>query len=65
MKINGFDYKTGKATAETLSEWRSRMAPILKDGGKRRVEKGETFVHDRNGVMVFEVYANIAPKEVA
>lgn len=55
MKIEGFNYQTQQPEAHSRQEW----ASLLQQTAHRRVEKGETFAHDANGVLLFEVYANI------
>jgi hypothetical protein len=39
--------------------WKQRLAEVIRDGGFRRVEHGETFGHDKNGRIRFEVYATV------
>jgi hypothetical protein len=49
----------------TRKEWQDRIAKAIAEGGRRRVEDGETFIHAPapNPVITAEIYANIpAPK---
>lgn len=55
MSIPGFDYRLQIPVAHSRQEWVAQ----LQTAAHRRVEKGETFAHDANGVLMFEVYANI------
>ena len=49
--------------AMTRTEWQALMVTHLSNGGRRRVEEGETMIHARDGLMVAEIYANIpAPR---
>lgn len=57
--IDGYCYASGKAMSLTRAEWRERLRSVLKLGGFRRAEHGETFAHDSKGIIVFEVYAII------
>ena len=54
--IKGYCYASGKAMELTRAEWRARLQEVLKLGGFRRAEGGETFAHDSKGIIVFEVY---------
>lgn len=66
MKLNGFDYRSGTECAQDSREWRGQMAEALANGGFRRVENGETFVHGSDGTIQFEVYGYLpAPKGAA
>lgn len=58
--IPGADYvpRYTKA-ARTRLQWQELIASILAAGGRRRVENGETFVHDAQGLVVHEIYTNI------
>lgn len=60
--VDGFDYRKGKPMARTRPEWRDELLAVIKAGGFRRVENGETFAHDKNGTLLFEAYANIHMK---
>lgn len=63
--VNGWNYtgRNPQLCALSRDEWRSLTLQILAAGGKRRVEDGETFLYARDGVMLYEAWANIpAPK---
>lgn len=64
MSIQGFDYVTMTKLAHPRERWRELLDNVISNGGRRRVEKGETFAHDARGQLLFEVYANIPAKEV-
>lgn len=58
--IPGFDYLKGQPVSYTKSEWLGLIKPIIDDGGRRRVENGETFIHTkRDGILLWEIYDNI------
>jgi predicted P-loop ATPase/GTPase len=57
--VKGFCYVTHTAMEESRAYWQQRMREALKAGGRRRVENGETFIHQRGGRLVAEVYANV------
>lgn len=54
--VDGFDYRLGERVSLPLLEWRANTASALEQGGFRRAENGETFVHDKAGRILFEVY---------
>lgn len=60
MSVQGFDYRNGQAISTSRECWQQLLDIVLATGGSRRVEKGETFAHDAQGVLCFEVYANIS-----
>lgn len=55
-KMKGFDYRSDTKPELTINEWREELRRVILNGGWRRHEKGETFAHDNNGRIVFEVY---------
>lgn len=57
--ILGFDYVLGKPVQRTRAEWQALMATAIKEGGRRRVESGETFIHGPDARIRAEVYANV------
>lgn len=57
--IKGFDYHKHDVAQLTRREWQERLRAVLASGGKRRVELGDTFAHDKSGKLLFEVYGNI------
>lgn len=64
--LEGYDYTTGQPVSLTRQEWQARIATAIADGGRRRVEDGETFIHGPNARIVAEAYANVpAPAEVS
>lgn len=63
--LPGFDYRAGTAVTLTRGEWRERLGRCVASGGFRRVEHGETFGHGADGLVVFEVYANLPAPRVA
>lgn len=62
MLIEGFDYSTWSEIKDSLAGWKKRQADVLSKGGRRRTYQGETFLHDANGVFLYEVYAIIPTK---
>lgn len=67
MSIQGFTYSNVGlaigAVSTSREQWIQLLQQVIAAGGKRRVEKGETFAHDAHGRLLFEVYANIPAKE--
>ena len=58
--IYGADYApTWARVVRTRGEWQEIIADVTKNGGRRRVEHGETFLHDSKGKMIHEIYANV------
>lgn len=61
--IPGFDYRTGKPVERTRAEWRDELAAAVRNGGRRRHEAGETFIHGPDARIVAEIYGNVALRE--
>jgi hypothetical protein len=57
--IQGFDYRTQQVRSLPASEWRDELQAVIRKGGRRRVEAGETFATIPGLGIQFEVYANI------
>ncbi len=62
--LPGYDYTLVKgkeigAVERSRPEWQALLREGLAHGGHRRVENGETFLHDRTTRIVFEIYANV------
>lgn len=57
--IEGWDYRTHTVVRKTRQEWQATIAELVKAGGRRRVEHGETFVHNPQGRIAVEIYARI------
>ncbi len=57
--IQGFDYQAQRPVSLPRKEWMERLAAVIKGGGRRRVESGETFGHNKSGHIVFECYATL------
>lgn len=58
-KLTGFDYRVEREVERTTAEWRAELLEIVKSGGFRRQENGETFAHGKDGRIVFEVYGSV------
>jgi len=58
-QLEGFDYREQRIVHRTRAEWRAALLDVVKRGGYRRCEHGETFAHGADGRVVFEVYAYI------
>jgi hypothetical protein len=58
--VKGFCYITGQELDLAPAYWRVRIEELLERGGRRRIEHGETFGHDRAGRIVFEVYGRVS-----
>ena len=62
--MKGFDYKdtsaSNRGVDRPVAEWRATMSGALADGGRRRVSDGETFIHDKHGRILVEIYGNVA-----
>lgn len=63
-QIPGFDYRLQRPVAMTRRAWLDQLRAVLKAGGRRRVDAGETFAHGRDALLVFEVYA-VLPRVAA
>ena len=61
--VKGFDYVRQRAVDYSRKEWIQQLAALKARGGFRRHEKGETFGHGPDGLIQFEVYANIPEKK--
>ena len=57
--IKGFDYVANRPAELTLVQWRERLSKLIEKGGFRRVEAGETFGHNKAGIIEFEIYATV------
>lgn len=58
--IPGFDYLKGEPVSYTKTQWLELVKPIIDNGGRRRVEVGETFIHTkRDGILLWEIYDNL------
>jgi hypothetical protein len=57
--IRGFDYRTRQEVARPVAEWQEEIRRAVKDGGRRRVEDGETFIHGPDALIRAEIYANV------
>jgi hypothetical protein len=56
-KIKGFIYTRAGSPAEyTAEEWREQYKRLAADGGFFRQEFGETFIHDKAGIIQAEIY---------
>jgi hypothetical protein len=55
--IEGFDYQAQKPLSLPRKECRERLASVIKGGGFRRVDAGETFAHAKGGKLAIEFYA--------
>lgn len=58
-KIDGFDYLAGTSVRLTTTQVKQIIRVIVEAGGFRRVENGETFLHDKSGKIVYEFYSNV------
>lgn len=62
-QINGFDYRIQRAVSKSRKEWIQDANAIMKAGGRRVVESGDTLILARDKVkgceIAFEVHANI------
>lgn len=57
--IEGFDYIADKPVKLPLNEVRRIIRNAVEAGGFRRVEHGETFLHDKTSKVIFEFYSNV------
>lgn len=51
-QIDGFDYRIQKPVRRSRKEWIADLTAMVKAGGKRRVEEGETFAHQQVEVVI-------------
>jgi hypothetical protein len=65
--IKGWDYRIDKAVERTTKEWKQELADVIKRGGFRRFDNGETFGQlPFKGTRVpglgiqFEIYGRVA-----
>lgn len=61
--MRGFNYVTQAEFDLPVAQLREEMKAIIKSGGFRRVENGETFVHGSDGAIVWEAYGNVSPEK--
>lgn len=61
--IQGMDYSDSNPVQRKYAkeEFQSLMRQTVKDGGFRRAEGGETFVHDKNGFIMYECWSIVPP----
>ena len=64
-KIPGFDEITRQPVERTRAEWQALIAKTIAAGGRRRFEKGETFIHGRDALLIAEIFANVPAPEQA
>lgn len=64
MSIKGFDYREQRQVTRSRDTWQNALAALIADGGRRRVEHGETFGHAATGEIAFEIYANVPLQSV-
>jgi hypothetical protein len=58
--MKGFCYLTHQSLDMPPAYWRQRLLEVLAAGGRRRVQNGETFIHEPNGPRIqAEVYGNV------
>jgi hypothetical protein len=58
--IEGFDYRTQRPLRKTRAEVRAEIEPMLRRREAfRRVENGETFIHEKRGSILLELYGNM------
>lgn len=57
--MKGHDYRVDKTLEQTPRQWAKEGATLLANGGRRRVEQGETFFHGADGRIAIEVYGNV------
>lgn len=57
--IQGFDETTGQLVEATFAEWQARIGAAIRAGGWRRFEKGETYIHGPDALLIAEVFANV------
>lgn len=59
-QLMGFDYRLNKQVTRSRVEWRAELQKVIKAGGRRRIEHGETFGHEKGSLIAFEIYANVS-----
>jgi hypothetical protein len=55
-KIHGAIYAPYRQIEQTRAEWQRLLADTITEGGHRRAEGGETFIHASGGVLIAEIY---------
>ncbi len=60
--MKGFNYTAQAEFDLPVAELREEIITITKAGGFRRVEDGETFLHGKDGKIIWEAYGNMAAK---
>lgn len=59
MNIEGFDYTTQQQVSKELTAWQELQTEVLAKGGTRRTQKGETFLRNKQCLIVYEIYGVI------
>jgi hypothetical protein len=69
VSVHGFTYGNVGLSLGHVStsreQWVQLLEQVVATGGRRRVEKGETFAHDSHGTLLFEIYANIPLQDIS
>src|ERR1700678_118260 len=55
-KIKGAIYAPYRQIEQTRAEWQRLLTDTIAEGGHRRAEGGETFIHAPGGILVAEIY---------
>lgn len=65
--MKGFDYtRAGMPVNRSIHDWRHLAEEATREGGFTREDRklGETFIHDRKGLLLSEIYGiNLKLKE--
>ena len=58
-KIDGFDYILQTEVHRSKKEWKENIKTAIIDGGSKRHKEGETFIHNKNHLIDFEIYDSL------
>lgn len=58
--MKGFNYTTEAAFDLPKAQLSEELQTIVNNGGRRRVEDGETFAHSSDGTIIWEAYGNVS-----
>lgn len=60
--MKGFNYDSAQEFDLPVGVLRADLQRIIAEGGRRRVEDGETYAHGKDGLIIWEAYGNVSLK---
>jgi hypothetical protein len=61
--MKGFNYDTAQEFDLPVETLRADLQRIVDNGGRRRVENGETYAHGKDRKIIWEAYGNVTLKK--